>query len=83
MIDKTKISRCESETEIPYFSHLISVSNNVIENGGYRFSGSLNASYALKIIKSNKVAKILIKMLEPKPPWFRKKKKRIYKLDNV
>ena len=46
MIDKIKYKRAldfayklhfkqiRKGTEIPYFSHLISVSNNVIENGG-------------------------------------------------
>ena len=60
MIDKIKYKRAldfayklhfkqiRKGTEIPYFSHLISVSNNVIENGGN------HSLFALKLIDTLK-----------------------------
>ena len=69
---KLHFEQIRKGTEIPYFSHLISVSNNVIENGGNTdeaIAGLLHDAVedqgglkTLKIIRKkfgNKVAKIV------------------------
>ena len=84
-------------TQIPYFFHLSSVSNHVIENGGTTdeaIAGLLHDAVEdqggekiLKLIRKkfgNKVAKIVEDCtdtkIEPKPPWFDRKKRYIENL---
>lgn len=80
-------------TKIPYFFHLSSVSNCVIENGGNTDEAiaallhdveDQGGEKTLKLIKKkfgNKVAKIVEDCTDtkvvPKPPWFERKKQYI------
>ena len=85
------------DTQIPYFFHLSSVSNHVIENGGNTdeaIAGLLHDAVedqggekTLKLIKKkfgSKVARIVEDCtdtkIEPKPPWFDRKKQYILDL---
>ena len=85
------------KTKIPYFFHLSSVSNHVIENGGNTdeaIAGLLHDAVedqggekTLKLIKKkfgSKVARIVDDCtdtkIEPKPPWFDRKKQYILDL---
>ena len=94
---KLHLKQIRKGTQIPYFFHLSSVSNFVIENDGNTdeaIAGLLHDAVedqggekTLKLIRKkfgNKVAKIVEDCtdtkIEPKPPWFERKKKYLEKL---